>query len=47
MHPLRITVADGGLIHGAGQCEGISLKLQGYDFLTDVIVIHCLIVMLY
>ncbi|KAI5414704.1 hypothetical protein KIW84_040249 [Lathyrus oleraceus] len=29
MHPLRITVADGGLIHGAGRCEGIMLKLQG------------------
>lgn len=39
MHPLRITVADGGLIHGAGRCEGIRLKLQGYDFLTDAIAI--------
>ncbi|KAI5434053.1 hypothetical protein KIW84_021061 [Lathyrus oleraceus] len=39
MHPLRITVVDGGLIHGVGRCEGIRLKLQGYGFLTNDIVI--------
>nr|CAJ00278.1 hypothetical protein [Lotus japonicus] len=39
LQPVKITVADGGIIQGTGWCEGISWKMQGYTFTDNAIAI--------
>ncbi|XP_057453401.1 uncharacterized protein LOC130745246 [Lotus japonicus] len=39
LQPVKITVADGGIIQGTGWCEGISWKMQGYTFIDSAIAI--------
>ncbi|XP_057442060.1 uncharacterized protein LOC130733807 [Lotus japonicus] len=37
LKPLQVTVAGGGVMQGTGLCDGIQLKMQGYDFFTSAI----------
>ncbi|XP_057418902.1 uncharacterized protein LOC130713120 [Lotus japonicus] len=39
LQPMKVTVADGGIIQGSGWCGGITWKMQGYTFTDDAIAI--------